>query len=85
MKLTIDEFKLACATFLSKHKGQIEPIVYKTGDTVKTKSDSADSYISKVIGVGKKGTVISDCSIPLVDFGPKIGEFYICQNKLKSA
>lgn len=59
-----------------------EPILFNIGQTVITKPDDKDSYIARVIGTKRKGVVISNCTIPLVDFGNG-NEYYIYQNKLK--
>ena len=67
--------------YFKRLKFEYDDPIFNIGDAVKTKADKSESYISKVIGSGKKGIVISKCSSPLIDFG-KGNTYYVCQKKL---
>lgn len=81
--ISLDQFIVEVEIYFKRLKFVYDEPIYQVGDRVKTRYDKEESYISKVIGAGKEGVVISKCSIPLVDFGEKIGTFYVCQKKLK--
>lgn len=81
--MSIEEFIIVAERYIStKCPPPDEPILYRIGDEVATRKDRTVSYVSTVIGTKVKGRVISECTVPLVDFG-SIGTFYVCQKKLK--
>lgn len=80
--MTIEQFKGKVQSYLETLEFKYEEPLFNIGDVVITKFDNNKSYISLVIGAKVVGTIISECSIPLVDFG-KGRTFYISQEKLR--